>query len=315
MQTKEKIPKVSVCVVTFNHEKYIRRCLQSIVDQEVYFEFEVIVGEDCSTDGTREILREFSAHYPALIKLIYNETNLGAYRNYITTHAAARGIYVAHCDGDDFWYQGKLAYQVKFLDNHPDIAAIFSNANYGKAVRNNPSECGVYRLEEILEKVYTKNLCIHSSILERRATANLPYGDENGLLDFVLYWLKHGNSLIYIDPVVRVNYSKNPDGLCSAKNFMEGLRLSLNRIEKFGMNESSLERMHFDYELLKYFSNPLGMARPSIATAIRRHYGFGILGRLLTPKIMHQTIKSFRARLISNKWLNFAHSSFDIETN
>ncbi|RJG05831.1 glycosyltransferase [Noviherbaspirillum cavernae] len=292
MEEIQKKPKVSVCVVTYNHEKYIEQCLQSIVDQEVDFEFEVIVGEDCSTDDTRGILRQFAERYPSVIKPIYNETNLGACKNYIAIQVAATGTYVAHCDGDDFWYPGKLAYQVEFLDNHPEIAAIFSNANYGNGVRNKSSECGVYRLEAILEKVYTKNLCIHSSILERNAAANLLHEDENGLFDFVIYWLKHGSSLIYIDPAIRVNYSKNPEGLCGNKNFIESLRLSLHRMEKSGINEKLRERMHFDYELLKYFSNPLVMNRPSIATAIRQHYGAEILGRLIVPKKMYRTVKS-----------------------
>ena len=60
---QEKTPKVSVCVITFNHEKYIRQCLQSIVDQETNFDFEVIVGDDCSKDGTREVVQEFAGKY------------------------------------------------------------------------------------------------------------------------------------------------------------------------------------------------------------------------------------------------------------
>jgi len=297
MEKIQKRPKVSVCIVTYNHEKYLGQCLQSIVDQTVDFDFEVIVGEDCSTDGTREILRQFSERYPTLIKPIYHANNLGPTKNYIDIHAAATGEYIAHCDGDDSWCQGKLAYQVRFLDNHPEIAAVFSNANYGDGVRNRAGESGVYRLEKILEKVYTKNLCIHSSILERNATANLPYGEQRDLFDFTIYWLKHGNALVYIDPVVRVNYSRNPDGLCCNKKFVESLRPSLQKMEGIGINASLLERMRFDYEMLKYFSDPLAMERPSITTAIRQRYPLGMLGRLIAPKNVYLTIRSLKKSL------------------
>src|SRR5450759_3411095 len=75
MVLPEKIPKVSVCVVTYNQEKFIRQCLQSIVDQETDCDFEVIVGDDCSTDGTRDIVREFAERYPTMIKVILQDTN------------------------------------------------------------------------------------------------------------------------------------------------------------------------------------------------------------------------------------------------
>lgn len=115
-------PKVSVCVVTYNQEKYIRQCLQSIVDQETDFYFEVIVGDDCSTDGTRAIVQEFLDHYPAIIKPIFNDVNIGAYRNFVFVHNQAIGEYVAHMDGDDFMLPGKLKIQADALDNNPDCA-------------------------------------------------------------------------------------------------------------------------------------------------------------------------------------------------
>lgn len=293
MQDTETKPKVSVCVVTFNQEKYIRQCLQSIVDQEVSFSFEVIVGDDGSTDGTRSILREFAERYPSIVKPIYNEKNIGPYRNYVSTHSVAKGDYVAHCDGDDFWYPGKLKYQAEYLDNNLHVAATFSNANTDGRIRNKTRECGLYRLEEILEKVFTKNICIHSSILERRAAIN-EIESEPFIFDFEAYWAKHHNSLIYIDPVVRVNYAKNPSGLTRQKNFMETLRPSLNRLRERGLNKETLKRMNFDYELLKYFSDPLNIERPSIGTAFQLKYRLEILCKLMAPKNIYQAIRVFR---------------------
>jgi glycosyltransferase involved in cell wall biosynthesis len=112
----KKPPKVSVCVVTYNQEKYIAQCLQSIVDQETDFDFEIIVGDDCSTDGTREIVREFAGKYPEKFRLFLHEKNIGAYQNFHFVHEQTLGQYVAHVDGDDYALPGKLQAQANLLD-------------------------------------------------------------------------------------------------------------------------------------------------------------------------------------------------------
>ena len=114
-----KNPKVSVCVVTYNQVDYIRHCLQSIVDQEADFDFEVIVGDDCSTDGTREIVLDFAEKYPDTVRVIPHVKNVGPARNYCITHSAATGTYVAHIDGDDYALPGKLQSQVDLLEANP----------------------------------------------------------------------------------------------------------------------------------------------------------------------------------------------------
>lgn len=126
MVQPEKTPKVSVCVITYNQENYISQCLQSIVDQVTDFDFEVIVGDDCSTDGTRAILQEFADRYPEIVKPIYQEKNIGGgVHNFLTVHQAARGEYIAHVDGDDYCLPGKLQAQADLLDNDPSCNVIF----------------------------------------------------------------------------------------------------------------------------------------------------------------------------------------------
>ena len=81
--------KVSVCVLTYNQEKYIRQCLQSIVDQKTDFKFDLIVSDDCSTDSTRAIVQEFEERYPNIVKPILHKKNIGAYKNYFSAHQQA----------------------------------------------------------------------------------------------------------------------------------------------------------------------------------------------------------------------------------
>ena len=125
LMQEEKVLKVSVCVVTYNQEKYIRQCLQSIVNQETDFDFEVIVADDCSTDGTRAIVQEFVGRYPEVVKPIFHEKNIGAYKNFVFVHQQPIGKYIAHMDGDDYCLPGKLQAQATYLDANPHCSIVW----------------------------------------------------------------------------------------------------------------------------------------------------------------------------------------------
>ncbi len=116
-------PVVSVCMITYNHETFIRDALEGILKQEVDFPYEIVVGEDCSTDSTRAILIEYAERYPGKIRLLLRERNLGMMLNFVQTLDACRGEYVALCEGDDYWTcPQKLQTQIDFLDSHRDYS-------------------------------------------------------------------------------------------------------------------------------------------------------------------------------------------------
>ncbi|MBQ5690303.1 MAG: glycosyltransferase, partial [Alistipes sp.] len=96
-------PLVSVVVTTYNHEPYLTRALDAILQQECDFGVEIVLGEDCSSDGTLAICREYAERYPEQITLITSTENVGWRANYRRCVEAARGKYVAFCDGDDYW--------------------------------------------------------------------------------------------------------------------------------------------------------------------------------------------------------------------
>lgn len=126
MSTLKEHPKVSVCVITYNQEKYIRQCLQSLVDQVTNFDYEIIVGEDCSTDTTRQIVEDFANKYPHLIHPIYQVKNIGAgTNNFITVHNAATGRYIAYLDGDDYSFPDRLQKQADVLDAEPNCNIVY----------------------------------------------------------------------------------------------------------------------------------------------------------------------------------------------
>ena len=123
----EKDIQVSVCVVTYNQESYIAECLESLVTQQTNFKFEIIVGEDCSTDNTRSIVQSYVEKYPGLVVPMFYEKNVGAVENIKQVYKAAKGKYIAHIDGDDMALPGKLQKQFDILEKNQDCSICVHN--------------------------------------------------------------------------------------------------------------------------------------------------------------------------------------------
>ncbi len=126
-----EVPLVTIRCITYNHEPYIRECLDGFVMQKTNFRFEVIVHDDASTDGTTDIIREYAEKYPDIIKPIYQKENqyskfgFGGISKILNENT--RGKYVAFCEGDDYWTDPyKVQKQVDILDNHPDYGCVYT---------------------------------------------------------------------------------------------------------------------------------------------------------------------------------------------
>jgi glycosyltransferase involved in cell wall biosynthesis len=126
--------KVSVCIITYNHGKYIGQAVEGALMQKTEFDFEIIIGEDDSTDGTREIVTKYKEQYPDRIRLFLNDRKNVIFINgrptgrwnFMNNIRNARGDYIALLDGDDYWTDPyKLRKQAEFLDTHPDCAMCF----------------------------------------------------------------------------------------------------------------------------------------------------------------------------------------------
>lgn len=116
--------KLSIIVAVYNHERYIEQAIKSILQQKVNFEYEVIIGEDCSKDGSQKVLKQIEKDCPSNFKFIYREKNLGAEGNFQDLYARMRGEYFIVLEGDDYWLDpNKLQNQVDFLDRHKDYIA------------------------------------------------------------------------------------------------------------------------------------------------------------------------------------------------
>jgi len=150
-------PKVSVLMTTYNHDRFVKQAIESVVMQKADFEYELVIGEDCSIDRTREIVLEFQRKYPDRIRLLLAKRNLGMSVNWIRTLRACRGQYVANLDGDDYLSSAyKLQKQADFLDAHPECSICFhairhtsDDPNIRPDVYRSPRK-NLFTVEEIL---------------------------------------------------------------------------------------------------------------------------------------------------------------------
>lgn len=117
---------VSVCMITYNHELFVKQAIEGVLMQKVNFPIELVIGEDSSTDSTQKICEDYAQKYRGIIKLLPSEKNLGMMPNFISTLQACTGKYIALCEGDDYWTDPyKLQQQVDFLELNPDYALCF----------------------------------------------------------------------------------------------------------------------------------------------------------------------------------------------
>jgi glycosyltransferase involved in cell wall biosynthesis len=121
-------PLVSVKMITYNHAPFIAQAIEGVLQQKTNFPFELLIGEDCSTDGTREIVFDYQKKYPDIIRVVTSDKNVGMKKNGLRTLRACQGKYVAFCEGDDYWQSPfKLQKQADYLESHPECGMVYSN--------------------------------------------------------------------------------------------------------------------------------------------------------------------------------------------
>jgi glycosyltransferase involved in cell wall biosynthesis len=166
-------PKVSVLMITYNQQEYIGQAIQSVLMQKTDFAFELVIGEDCSIDGTLEICQTYQQKHLGQIRLLTHENNLGMTRNFLSTLQQCHGEYLAILEGDDFWIDPlKLQKQADFLDTHPDFALVFTRTEFFFQDTDHPDYempqpgQGPYTLENLLKS----NFIPTCSVMYRQGT-------------------------------------------------------------------------------------------------------------------------------------------------
>lgn len=224
--------KVSVCMTTYNHEQYIAQAIDSVLAQKTNFDFQLIIGEDCSQDKTRKIVSDYQKKYPQIIRLLLANKNQGMMANWVKTLQAVRSQYLAVLEGDDYWINPyKLQKQVDFLDKHPDYSLCFhatqafyeSDRKKTYLIPPKQRKKSLYSLEDILEY----NFIATCSVMYRHnLVKKLPaWFNQLGLGDWPMHILyaMHG-PIGYIDKVMaryRIHQNSVFSSRAKADNFLD----------------------------------------------------------------------------------------------
>jgi glycosyltransferase involved in cell wall biosynthesis len=221
--------KLSVAMITHNHERFIAQAIESVLAQKTDCDFELVIGEDCSTDKTREIVRGYQSRFGDKIRTLLPEKNLGMSINVAQTLSACRGHYVAVLEGDDYWIStDKLQKQLNFLDNHPECAICFHNARtcFEDDTVANANLCPqdlkeISTIEDLLERNFIPTC---TTMFRSGLFRELPaWFYTLGIGDWPLHILnaEHGK-IGYINEVMAA-YRIHPDGLWSKRSNIQNV--------------------------------------------------------------------------------------------
>ncbi len=237
-------PLVSIKMITYNHAPFIAQAIEGVLQQKTNFPFELIIGEDCSTDGTREIVLEYQKKYPDIIRMVTSDKNVGMKKNSLRTMKACQGKYIAYCEGDDYWQRpDKLQKQADYLDNHPECGLVYSsydvyhvasgekisdfikyrkikmvvNPNISDIVdgKNNPQTCTVMARRNLCEQIIESDAYLHKS--------------ENFLMGDTQLWAEMATKArLYCIPESLATYNITEESATRSSDVTKTIRFSIS---------------------------------------------------------------------------------------
>lgn len=299
---------VSICCITYNHEKFIKDCLEGFLIQRTNFAYEIIINDDASKDKTADIIREYETKYPDLIKPIYQTENqyskgLGA-MNVRFNFPRAQGKYIALCEGDDYWTDPyKLQKQVDFLEANESVMAASTNSSVcdlngntqlgEKVVIPPDNKEGIYNLHDFFDKKfqYSTNTVVFRNLNMDYMAKEMQRMSNPFLGDWILWVLLHMQGDFYFLNNVTAAYRINPNSLTHTVNAVK--RWEWDFVIRRHLMEILPEEYH---EYLKdswypYFK--LGMAYRKQGNYTKLLYCF-IRAFFYNPVLFSKNLKSIR---------------------
>ncbi len=267
--------KLSICLITYNHERFIAETLDSILTQEVNFDYEIVIGEDRSKDNTKAIIESYMKRYPGRIRLNSHEKNLGSTLNFKMTLLACKGEYISMLDGDDLMCPGKLQKQVDYLENNPDCVMVAHDMQEFDDTTKKHTR--LIKPSKIKNRYMLKDLLVHGSIfgnsskMFRRSALQEDCVDEkiNIIADMYLTIQVLGEGTIGYIPETLGMYRKHPESLMrnlKGKEVYEDEHLTLNAVtRKFGSKYEKYYSGRISYANLIYGMDALHKNNPTLA--------------------------------------------------
>jgi glycosyltransferase involved in cell wall biosynthesis/SAM-dependent methyltransferase len=261
-------PLVSILCITFNQEKFISDALNNFLNQKTDFTFEIVIGDDCSTDNTSTILESYRAKHPDIIKIIRPSQNIGSSQNFLSALSHCTGEFIALCEGDDYWCDPhKLQKQADYLNQDINCAITFANV---QAIQDGKIDYG-YTGGSRRDLTQAELLCAHpintlTVMFRKEALHHIPPEVQTcGAGDMFLWSIigARGNGK-YLNSILPSVYRKHVDGMHSLKSESEkkilhlmthySLFLYYTRIGQINLSQYFLSSCKGTIELIKKLS-------------------------------------------------------------
>ena len=281
--------KLSVLITTYNQRQYIREALDSVLMQDVDFDYEVVVGDDASTDSTPAILKEYAEKYPGRFHLLLRERHMGPASNFYATLEACGGQYVALLEGEDYWTSSqKLKKQVAFLDKNQDYVCCFHNVT-GHFEEDRKPDFGYVRPDfkgsVTLEDLLSENVIPSSSAVFRR-----------GLVNPLPSWVFDSDMAQYPLHILNAQYGK-------VGYFDEFMGINrLRRADREWPGQNGMTRLQASTKMLKHLVQTLGGRQRSAAMfALARRY-WDLVGAY-EIRNEHRTARRYALMSLQASWV------------
>lgn len=297
-------PLVSVCMITYNHTLWIGQAIEGVLMQKTDFPFELVIGDDNSTDDTIEMIRQYASENQATIQIYHNDKNVGFSMNFAQTLNKCRGRYIAICDGDDYWTDPlKLKKQVDFLENNPEKIMCSHNCSryYESENRISQNEKYSYSFKfdqrRFLEEWVTQPLtCMFRNFFYDYSLLNK---EKDIFCDLVLFYelLKHGNGYFMPDNMAmyRVHHKALSSGL-SRWGWLYNHVIMFDYLYKHNQIDSLLLRKSRDYCLTLFIyklqnSRTINVDFKPLEEYFKRRPGFFEKGYALIVRVPFYILK------------------------
>lgn len=214
-------PLVSICMIAYNHEPFISQAIEGVLAQKTNFSIELVIGEDNSSDGTKEICLEYQQKYPEILRVLPRAKNLGMMLNFIDALENCSGKYIALCEGDDYWTDPlKLQKQIDFLEANPNFAVCFHRAKVkyegddAKFYYTNLNQKEVTTFEDLAADSF---ILTHTCVFRNNLQTDLPaWFMESPVGDYPLHLLNAQRGKIKFFPEAMGVYRVHQGGIWSS---------------------------------------------------------------------------------------------------
>jgi glycosyltransferase involved in cell wall biosynthesis len=281
---------VNIIMLTYNQEQFIAQTIESVLVQKTNFNYQLVIGEDCSTDKTRSICESYAMKYSDRIKLLPKlEKNIGFMANYTRTIKNCDGKYIANCDGDDYWIdEYKLQKQVDFLNNNSEYSIVYTGIkrlflNGDLKEKNNSATKTITNFEDLIFNNYIPSVSVLFKNTQNYENEipnwfiNLPYGDW----PTYLWTIKNSGKIYFLNEITAI--------------YRTGIGVSVN----MGKISSNFVKGHIIFlkcmEIDKSFSHKKGIILKSIS--IKK---LELMTSLNREKIYFGALKQYLQIIVSN---------------